>query len=118
MRDEIARVGTLVPATYSPDAWQRVLAARDATQALVDVRIYTIDGVNAVKNATAALTSAIGDYRAVNAAGQVGGSVPATLSLTLGDPASFGQLTPGSDRDYTATTTADVISTGTGSHAM
>ena len=29
------------------------------------------------------------------------GNVPATLSLTLGAPASFGAFTPGVTRDYT-----------------
>jgi GH35 family endo-1,4-beta-xylanase len=111
MRDQIARVNTLVPATYATDAWQKVLAARDAAQALVNVRIYSIDDLNNVKNATAALTSAIGDYQAVTASGDVGGSVPATLALTLGAPASFGAFTPGIDHDYTASTTANVIST-------
>jgi hypothetical protein len=43
--------------------------------------------------------------------GGVGGSVPATLALTLGAPASFGAFTPGADKDYTASTTANVIST-------
>jgi len=43
--------------------------------------------------------------------GTVGGSVPATLSLTLGAPASFGAFTPGVDKDYSASTTANVIST-------
>ena len=76
MRNEIARVDTLVPATYATDAWQRVIAARDAAKALVDVRIYSIDGVNAVKSATAALTGAIGDYQAVTATGGVGGFGP------------------------------------------
>ncbi len=42
----------------------------------------------------------------------VGGTVPATLSLTLGAPASFGAFTPGVAKDYSASTTADVISTG------
>jgi hypothetical protein len=39
--------------------------------------------------------------------------VPATLSLslTLGAPASFGAFTPGVSDDYTASTTANVIST-------
>ena len=32
-------------------------------------------------------------------------SVPATLSLTLGAPASFGAFTPGVAKDYTAATT-------------
>jgi hypothetical protein len=40
----------------------------------------------------------------------VGGSVPATLSLTLGAPATFGGFTPGIARDYAAQTTANVIS--------
>ena len=36
--------------------------------------------------------------------------MPATLSLTLGAPASFGAFAPGVTRDYTASTTANVIS--------
>ena len=43
--------------------------------------------------------------------GGVGGTVPATLSLTLGGAASFGAFAPGVARDYTASTTANVIST-------
>jgi hypothetical protein len=43
--------------------------------------------------------------------GDVGGTVPATLSLTLGPAASFGAFTPGVERDYTANQTANVIST-------
>ncbi len=39
-----------------------------------------------------------------------GGTVAATLSLTLGTPASFGAFTPGVAADYTAGTTANVIS--------
>jgi hypothetical protein len=41
----------------------------------------------------------------------VGGTVPPTLALTLGAPASFGAFTPGVAREYSATTTANVIST-------
>jgi hypothetical protein len=41
----------------------------------------------------------------------VGGTVPATLALSLTGPASFGTFTPGVAHDYTATTTADVLST-------
>ena len=37
--------------------------------------------------------------------------MPATLSLTVGAPAAFGAFTPGLAKDYTATTTANVIST-------
>jgi Zinc carboxypeptidase/Chitobiase/beta-hexosaminidase C-terminal domain len=41
----------------------------------------------------------------------VSGTVPATLSLTLGTPASFGAFAPGVNRDYEATMSANVIST-------
>jgi hypothetical protein len=41
----------------------------------------------------------------------VGGTVPPTLSLSLGTPAGFGAFTPGVDRNYDASTTATVIST-------
>jgi hypothetical protein len=41
----------------------------------------------------------------------VGGTVPATLSLTLGTAATFPAFVPGVANDYTATSTANVIST-------
>jgi aminopeptidase N len=44
--------------------------------------------------------------------GSVGGSVPATLALTLGPAAGFGPFTPAVAKDYTATTSANVVSTG------
>ena len=47
----------------------------------------------------------------VPASGDVGGSVPATLALTLGAPASFGSFTPGVARSYSATEAATVTST-------
>jgi hypothetical protein len=47
-----------------------------------------------------------------DAEGTVSGSVPGTLSLTVGAPASFGAFTPGVAREYLANTTANVISTG------
>jgi len=45
------------------------------------------------------------------APGTVGGSVPATLSLALGGPATFAPFVPGVAREYTAATTATVTST-------
>src|SRR3954470_3840136 len=51
---------------------------------------------------------------AVSAPGTVGGTVPATLSLTLGPAASFGAFTPGVDHTYEASTTANVTSTAGG----
>jgi hypothetical protein len=50
------------------------------------------------------------DY-GVDVPAEAGGTVPATLSLTLGGAASFGAFTPGVAKTYTATTTANVIST-------
>jgi amidase len=47
----------------------------------------------------------------VQVSSPVGGTVPATLSLTLGPPATFGAFRPGAADTYTATTTANVIST-------
>ena len=41
---------------------------------------------------------------------ETGGTVPATLSLALGTPASLGAFTPGTAKDYTASTTATVVS--------
>ena len=49
--------------------------------------------------------------QAMTSTGTVGGSVPATLALTLGAPATFGAFTPGVAKDYTASTTATVVST-------
>jgi hypothetical protein len=43
--------------------------------------------------------------------GTVGGSVPAALALTLGAPASFDTFTAGIANDYSAATTATVVST-------
>ncbi len=45
------------------------------------------------------------------AVSDVGAPVPATLSLTLGTPATFGTFTPGVANTYTASSTANVIST-------
>jgi len=48
---------------------------------------------------------------AVSEPGGVGGSVPATLALTLGAAADFGTFVPGLARTYTASTSASVTST-------
>src|SRR3954454_1332407 len=44
--------------------------------------------------------------------GDVSGNVPATLALTLGPAATFGNFVPGLTQDYSAATTAMVTSTG------
>jgi hypothetical protein len=67
--------------------------------------------VNAAERAAiisaGARSSVGGDEEPIDA----GGTVPATLSLALGAPVSFGAFTPGVAREYTASTTANVIST-------
>jgi hypothetical protein len=45
------------------------------------------------------------------APGTAGGTVPATLALTLGGAVSFGAFQPGTTKEYTAVTTATVTST-------
>jgi hypothetical protein len=54
---------------------------------------------------------------AAHADTSAGGTVPATLSLTLGTAATFGAFTPGVTKDYEAATTASVVSTA-GSAAL
>jgi hypothetical protein len=49
-------------------------------------------------------------YTAPPADDDVGGAVPATLSLTLGAPAGFGSFQAGAARDYLSSTTATVTS--------
>ena len=53
----------------------------------------------------------IKDLNQTSSDGGAGGTVPATLALTLGPAATFGAFTPGQAKTYTASTTATVIST-------
>jgi amidase len=65
-------------------------------------------------NAYTVTTRACAPNETANAdviAGTVSGSVPATLSLSLGTPATFAPFTPGVNGTYEASTTANVIST-------
>jgi len=50
-------------------------------------------------------------FQRTDVPGSVDGTVPGTLALTIGPPVKFGAFTPGVARDYTATTTANVVST-------
>ena len=68
-------------------------------------------GQDNTPEAMAAAKAAVLVGRRTDVDGSVGGTVPATLALTLGSPASFGAFTPGVDHEYTAGTTANVIST-------
>ena len=68
------------------------------------------DGAVEFSGVTGSHTFAFGTVT-TGADGTVGGTVPATLSLTLGAPATFGAFTPGLAKEYTAQTSANVIST-------
>jgi beta-glucosidase len=81
-----------------------ITAAKSALSADAEHALYTGDVATAIaKLSQIALTT-------TEATGTVGGTVPATLSLALGVPVEFGTFVPAVGRDYTASTTADVIS--------
>jgi exo-1,4-beta-D-glucosaminidase len=61
--------------------------------------------------AMAAAKAAVVVGKRTDVDGTAGGTVPATLALTVGGPATFGAFTPGVAKDYTTTTLANVIST-------
>jgi len=50
-------------------------------------------------------------FQRTDVPGGVSGTVPATLSLAIGAPVSFGAFTPGVAREYSGSTTATVTST-------
>ena len=62
---------------------------------------FTVTARDAAGNETV-VTRAYSVAAYTTATGAVGATVPATLSLTLGTPASFGTFTPGVAREYTA----------------
>jgi hypothetical protein len=75
-----------------------------------DVGPHTVV-VTAKDNAGNTTTKSVTYNVVATANGGATGTVPATLALTLGAPASFGPFTPGVARVYTASTSATVIST-------
>jgi hypothetical protein len=84
----------------------------------VQVPVYVTKAVGASASGSVSLTATSESDASVTqtatcglASGDVGGNVPATLSLTLGTPASFGAFIPGVGKDYDATQTANVVST-------
>ncbi len=79
-------------AEFSYDAASRTVTVRTASRPTASATVIAV---------TAPQTSV---------SGAIGGTVPATLSLSLGAPAWFGAFTPGTERTYSASTTANVIS--------
>ncbi|MDA0184496.1 M6 family metalloprotease domain-containing protein [Solirubrobacter phytolaccae] len=108
-------------ATASGTGWtahlKNALATAEFGQT-VDVPVYIDKAAGAAASGSVTLTakSESDPSKTVSATctttgGTVGGSVPATLALNLGTPASFGAFTPGAQKDYYASTKATVIST-------
>jgi M6 family metalloprotease-like protein len=105
-------------ATASGTGWEAHLKNALATAKFgetIEVPVYVVKGAGAGQ-VTLTATSESDPSKTMSATcapadGNVGGTVPATLSLTMGAPASFGAFTPGLQKDYFASTTATVTST-------
>ena len=84
---------TARPSQKLVNAWRSILGDSDA-----DTRLDQVDNCPLVANAEQVDSDANGTGDACGptfAQGTVGGSVPATLALTLGAPATFGAFVPG-----------------------
>jgi len=95
---------------WSPDGKQLAFSRGDHDLAL-DIWTMNADGANARQHTTYPGRDESPDWGVNPGPAAVGGTVPATLQLTLEPATSFGAFSPGVTRDYTATTVADVIST-------
>jgi hypothetical protein len=103
-------------AGWSAQLRYALATARFGQTVTVPVYVARTDGAAPSATVTLTATSVSDETKTATAtcavaSSTVGGSVPATLSLTLGPPASFGAFTPGVGQEYTASTTANVIST-------
>lgn len=100
-----------VPSNTPSETW--VPTFDKPVDTLPNARFVRNDTVGAEPFAVFAVDGG-GEYRfnlSTSAELPVGGTVPPTLSLSLGAPASLGAFTPGLEKEYTASTTANVIST-------
>jgi GH35 family endo-1,4-beta-xylanase len=121
MRDAIARAGAIELTPFTIESRERLDQARLAAEALVGVRIYTIDGVNAVTAATASLNDAIAGLErdttppVVTYTGNAGSY---TVDQTIAIHCAASDPSPGSG--IASTTCADIdgpaYSFGLGSH--
>jgi hypothetical protein len=105
----IARESDGTPSRKLVNGWRAILGDSDA-----DTYLDTADNCPLVANADQTDSDHNGSGDACGptfASSAPAGSVPATLSLTLGTAAAFVAFTPGVDRDYDTSMTASVIST-------
>jgi glucoamylase len=111
---------TRTSATGTDDS--RVVSTTAGPDGTFTTGVETLSGTNVITVTAATAAGGTGYARVsvtsnavapapVSVTGGVGGSVPATLALTLGAPAAFGSFVPGVARDYTAALSADVVST-------
>jgi GH35 family endo-1,4-beta-xylanase len=121
MRDAIARAAAIDLTPFTTESRQRLEQARQAAEALVGVRIYTIEGVNAVKAATASLDDAIAGLDVDTTPPVVtytGNAGSYTVDQTIAIHCAASDPSPGSG--IASTTCADIngpaYSFGLGSH--
>jgi len=108
-------VGQIVNASYTCTDTDNVLtcAGPVANNAALDTstagpKEFRVNATDTLGNAS----SAVVNYNVVvSTGGPVGGDTPATLQLTLGATPTFSPFVPGVNQSYTATTTAQVLST-------
>jgi hypothetical protein len=103
-------------AGWSAQLRNALATARFGQTVTVPVYVARADGAAPSATVTLTATSVSDETKTATAtcavaSSTVGGSVPSTLSLTLGPAASFGAFTPGVAQEYTASTPANVIST-------
>jgi Tol biopolymer transport system component len=95
---------------WSPDGTKFAFST-GADDAHLDIWTMNVDGSNQQQLTTFPGRDESPDWGVNPGPASVGGTVPATLSLRLGEAVSLGTFEPGVARDYTATSTATVTST-------
>jgi hypothetical protein len=100
-RAEPISIGALALSEGRHTLTMQVVGKNDAsTDFLGGIDLLVLDSQAAPQPTPAAIATA-----------EVGAQVPATLALTLGTPPTFGAFLPGVAKEYTAATTANVVST-------
>ena len=95
---------------WSPDGTKFVFSS-GADDLHLDIWTMNVDGSNPRQLTTYPGRDESPDWGVNPGPAAVGGTVPATLSLQLGNAVSLGTFQPGVPADYTASTTATITST-------